>query len=93
MSSPSAEETDYTMESLTWDSSFKAKLRSRAAIKVSLKPGCGGGGGGGQGHDEGEGAPGYTRHNEATAKQESVLGHPRSRDQQDVNAHTPSASH
>ena len=52
-----------------------------------------GGGGGGQGHDEGDGAPGYTRHNEATAKQESVLGHPGSRDQQDVNTHTPSASH
>ena len=33
------------MDSLTWDSSFKAKLRSRAAIKVSLKPVCGGGGG------------------------------------------------
>ncbi|XP_042092424.1 deleted in lung and esophageal cancer protein 1 isoform X2 [Ovis aries] len=38
MSSPSAEETDYTMESLTWDSSFKAKLRSRAAIKKTGLP-------------------------------------------------------
>uniref|UniRef100_A0A452FIH2 DLEC1 cilia and flagella associated protein n=1 Tax=Capra hircus TaxID=9925 RepID=A0A452FIH2_CAPHI len=38
MSSPSAEETDYTMESLTWDSSFKAKLTSRAAIKKTGLP-------------------------------------------------------
>ena len=91
MSSQSAEETDYTMDSLTWDSSFKAKLRSRAAIKVSLKPVCGGGGG--QGHDEGKGVPGDKhRHNEAAAKQEGVLGHLGSWDQQDVNAYAPSAS-
>ena len=81
------------MDSLTWDSSFKAKLRSRAAIRVSLKPVCGDGGGG-QGHDEGEGVPGDKhRHTEATAKQEGVLGHLGSRDQQDVNTHAPSASH
>lgn len=55
MSSPSAEETDYTMESLTWDSSFKAKLRSRAAIKVSLKPGCGGWGAEGRAMMRGKG--------------------------------------
>lgn len=49
---------------------------------------------GGQGHDEGEGVPGDKhRHNEATAKQEGVLGHLGSRDQQDVNTHAPSASH
>ena len=30
------------MDSLTWDSSFKAKLRPRAAVQVSLKPVCGG---------------------------------------------------
>ncbi|XP_005222609.2 deleted in lung and esophageal cancer protein 1 isoform X1 [Bos taurus] len=38
MSSQSAEETDYTMDSLTWDSSFKAKLRSRAAIRKTGLP-------------------------------------------------------
>ena len=30
------------MDSLTWDSSLKAKLRPRAAVEVSLKPVCGG---------------------------------------------------
>ncbi|XP_043741750.1 deleted in lung and esophageal cancer protein 1 isoform X3 [Cervus elaphus] len=38
MSSQSAEETDYTMDSLTWDSSFKAKLRSRAAVEKTGLP-------------------------------------------------------
>ncbi|KAB0378116.1 hypothetical protein FD755_009694 [Muntiacus reevesi] len=38
MSSQSAEETDYTMDSLTWDSSFKAKRRSRAAVEKTGLP-------------------------------------------------------
>ncbi|XP_029099980.1 deleted in lung and esophageal cancer protein 1 isoform X8 [Monodon monoceros] len=33
MPSQSEEETDYTMDSLTWDSSFKGKLRSRATAE------------------------------------------------------------
>ncbi|XP_057560762.1 deleted in lung and esophageal cancer protein 1 isoform X5 [Hippopotamus amphibius kiboko] len=32
------EETDYTMDSLTWDSCFKAKLRSRATVKKTGSP-------------------------------------------------------
>ncbi|XP_054936117.1 deleted in lung and esophageal cancer protein 1 isoform X4 [Physeter macrocephalus] len=36
--SQSEEETDYTMDSLTWDSSFKAKLRSRATVKKTGSP-------------------------------------------------------
>ncbi|KAB0392789.1 hypothetical protein E2I00_006305, partial [Balaenoptera physalus] len=37
MPSQSEEETDYTMDSLTWDPSFKAKLRSRATVKRQLE--------------------------------------------------------
>nr|XP_058933222.1 deleted in lung and esophageal cancer protein 1 isoform X9 [Kogia breviceps]XP_058933223.1 deleted in lung and esophageal cancer protein 1 isoform X9 [Kogia breviceps]XP_058933224.1 deleted in lung and esophageal cancer protein 1 isoform X9 [Kogia breviceps] len=36
--SQSEEETDYTMGSLTWDSSLKAKLRSRAPVKKTGSP-------------------------------------------------------
>ncbi|XP_057411803.1 deleted in lung and esophageal cancer protein 1 isoform X2 [Balaenoptera acutorostrata] len=36
--SQSEEETDYTMDSLTWDPSFKAKLRSRATVKKAGSP-------------------------------------------------------
>ncbi|XP_059795170.1 deleted in lung and esophageal cancer protein 1 isoform X1 [Balaenoptera ricei] len=38
MPSQSEEETDYTMDSLTWDPSFKAKLRSRATVKKTGSP-------------------------------------------------------
>ncbi|XP_024612010.1 deleted in lung and esophageal cancer protein 1 isoform X3 [Neophocaena asiaeorientalis asiaeorientalis] len=38
MPSQSEEETDYTMDSLTWDSSFKGKLRSRATAEKTGSP-------------------------------------------------------
>ncbi|XP_068413976.1 deleted in lung and esophageal cancer protein 1 isoform X2 [Eschrichtius robustus] len=36
--SQSEEETDYTVDRLTWDPSFKAKLRSRATVKKTGSP-------------------------------------------------------
>ncbi|XP_059966372.1 deleted in lung and esophageal cancer protein 1 isoform X3 [Mesoplodon densirostris] len=38
MPSQSEEETDYTTDSRTWDSSFKAKLRSRATVEKTGSP-------------------------------------------------------
>ena len=66
------------MDSLTWDSSFKAKLRPRAAVEVSLKPVCGGEVGG-RAMMRGKGFQVIHAVSEATAKQEGVLGHRGSR--------------